>query len=278
MIGSKTYKFIVGVRDLAYIGIVTGPFGGNHACLLLDEDIFEYGTQKTKKIKKYERHKNVGKAKNFDWNYLGKTLNGISRVSPDELENIIEKNGNWGPGHYNFFSHNCHDFVSFCLRNIGFPDNNIKMAICLKRIPPGKIQLKSYYDDNSLDIRGGKIEEGTEIILYPSNGKKHQLFNMVYNSDNTVTYKNGDFAITVKDGNAYTGANIQISECNDTASQKFYLVNSAYGGYNIHSAIDTNYVITIGKEEEKNKKIKKITLSYYSQFSSEQRFKLIYKQ
>ena len=279
MIGSKSYRFIVGVRDLAIVGPLLSPFGGNHACLLLDEDIFEYGTEKTKKIKKYQRHKKVGKVNYFDWDYLGKTLNGIARVSPDELENYIKKDGNWGPGHYNLFSHNCHDFVSFCLKQIGFPYENIQMIICLKRIPPGKVQIKSYYEDISFDIRREKMEDGTEIILFPSHGRKNQIFNMEYNSDNTVTFKNGDFAITVvMDGNYINGASIQISKCNDTAAQKFYLVNSRYGGYNIHSAIDTNYAITIRDEEDKNKKSKKITLNYYSQFSSNQRFRLKYKK
>lgn len=279
MIGSKTYTFRIGIRDLDIIGPIATPLGGNHACILLDKDIFEYGTQKTKKIKKYERHKNVGKVGSFDWDYLGQTLNGLTYISPDELENLIKKDGNWGPGKYNFFSHNCHDFVIFCLQKIGFPESNLTKFICLKRISPGKVQIKSsyYYDDYSFDIRGAKMENGTEIILYQSHGRKNQTFNMEYNSDNTVTFKNGDFAITVKDGEATSGAKIQISECNDTAAQKFYLINSEYGGCNIHSAINPYYAITTCDEEDKNKKMKKINLSYFSQFSSNQRFKLIYK-
>lgn len=177
------------------------------------------------------------------------------------------------------FTHNCHDFVSFCLKKIGFPDYNIKKFVILINTPPGKIQIKSYFDNNSFDIRGGKIEDGKEIILYPSHGRKNQIFDMIYNSDNTVTFKNGDFAISVKDGKV-TDATIQISKCDDTAAQKFYLVNTTLGLYNIHSAINTNYAISIApcKEEDKNKKYKRITLSYlYSQYSSDQGFRLIYK-
>ena len=61
----------------------------------------------------------------FDWNELS-ALQGTTRVTPDELENAIIKSGEWNPGHYKVFDHNCHDFVQFCLREIGCPESMIK--------------------------------------------------------------------------------------------------------------------------------------------------------
>ena len=276
MTDSKTYKFRVGVRDLVSSNKnvpILGLFGANHACLLLNEDIFEYGVLETKE---YVRHKKVGKIKLFDWDHLGETLNGISRISPDKLEEEIKKDGNWGPGHYNFVFHNCHHFVIFCLKAIGFPEDKLKKIICLIRQRPGKVQIKPYFpSDKSLDIRQGKMENGTEIILYKSHGRENQVFNMKYNPDDTVTFSNKEFAIEVKDAEAKDGAIIQISKYNGEAAQKFYLVNAGYGNFTIHSAINPDYVIALS-EVEKDKY--KIQLSYYSQFSSfSQNFKLKYK-
>lgn len=274
---SKTYKFRVGVRDLQSSNKnvpIIGLFGANHACLLINEDIFEYGVLKTKE---YVRHKNVGKDKSFDWDHLGETLNGISRISPDKLDEEIKKDGKWGPGHYNLGNHNCHHFVIFCLKKIGFPEDKLKKFFCLIRQRPGKVQIKPsfLYDDKSLDIRQGKMENGTEIILFKSHGRENQVFNMKYNSDDTVTFSNKEFAIEVKDGEAKSGAIIQISKDIGEEAQKFYLVNAGYGYFTIHSAINPDYVIAVHEEEKDNYKIQ---LSYYSRYSSfRQNFKLKYK-
>ena len=66
----------------------------------------------------------------YDWNYLGTALNGTTKISPDQLETTIKNNGTWGPGYYyaiwfDFSSHNCHDFVRFCLDRIGCPASMI---------------------------------------------------------------------------------------------------------------------------------------------------------
>ena len=116
----KTYYFKVGVRNLLISRNYTRTSKSNHACLLLDNDIFEYGVDTDSNGKrKYSRHKNVDKSfKNqFDWDYLDKK--GITQMSPDELEKEIIANGKWESGHYWLLFHNCHDFVQFCLKKMG---------------------------------------------------------------------------------------------------------------------------------------------------------------
>ena len=109
-----TYKFRVGVKDLGggyeFVSKICPSI--NHAGLLLNEDLFEYGANSEKS---YERHKNVKKDQiGFDWNELS-ALQGTTRVSPDDLEREIKNSGNWNAGSYNALNHNCHDFVQFCL-------------------------------------------------------------------------------------------------------------------------------------------------------------------
>ena len=64
------YKFRVGVKNLgssssgSIFGGSLGSSGFNHACLLLNTDLFEYWSNKEKT---YERHKNVGRDKSYDW-------------------------------------------------------------------------------------------------------------------------------------------------------------------------------------------------------------------
>ena len=61
------YRFRVGVKNLSVSGSI-GSSGYNHACLLLDRDLFEYGCNSDKS---YERHQDVGRDSSFDWDQLG---------------------------------------------------------------------------------------------------------------------------------------------------------------------------------------------------------------
>ena len=117
-----TYRFIVGIRPmdgkfLQVCGDVVVARVGNqnlratHACLLLNEDIFEYGP------KGWHRTWGTGRDPNFDWETLGKKLQGTTHVSPDQLEAAI-KNGAFIHEIYGPY-HNCHAFVRECLRLIG---------------------------------------------------------------------------------------------------------------------------------------------------------------
>ena len=131
------YKFRVGVKNIDNaLGGPLGIFGYNHSCLLLDKDLFEYGANDEQS---YERHKDVGRDDAYDWNLLGTALNGTTKISPDQLETAIKNDGNWGPGHYyaiswDLSSHNCHDFVRFCMDRIGCPASMIsKIGPCFKK-------------------------------------------------------------------------------------------------------------------------------------------------
>lgn len=122
-----TYKFTVGSRILSGGGILISGLGNSlHVCLLLGNDIFEYGVKDDNiedNRKTFKRHKNVGKSKNFDWENNFE-IEGVSNVSPDELEHEIIKSKNWGPGTYDPIEHNCHNFVKFCC-DIIEPDSTI---------------------------------------------------------------------------------------------------------------------------------------------------------
>ena len=126
-----TYRFRVGVKNLGSSFGSLGSSGYNHACLLLNRDLFEYGCNSDKS---YERHKDVGRDSSFNWDELGEALNGTTHISPDQLETAIKNNGNWSGGHYNVLNHNCHDFVRFCLDRIGCPESMIKkVGPCYKK-------------------------------------------------------------------------------------------------------------------------------------------------
>ena len=125
------YEYKVGVRNLDIFKNEKEIQPYNHVCIKLRKDIFEYGVNSEENDKKkYERHKNVGWDPQFDWHYLGKQLNGVTEITPDDLELAIKKDGVWGPGSYNILSHNCHDFVQFCLRILGCAKYKYKTGPC----------------------------------------------------------------------------------------------------------------------------------------------------
>lgn len=127
------YKWTVGVRPLSSEQIQAfcqgatkyaaelgrGPNAKvSHAALLLGDQIFEYG------VNGWERNlADSKKKKEFDWNYLGTDLYGVTQVSPDQLQQIIEADGTWNGVFslhpYTPTGHNCHKFVMFCLNHMG---------------------------------------------------------------------------------------------------------------------------------------------------------------
>ena len=270
-----TYRFRVGVKNLENAaGGPLGFFGYNHACILLNKDLFEYGCQAIKKMKTYERHKDVGRDSSFDWDLIGNALNGTTHISPDQLETAIKNDGQWAEGHYNVLTHNCHDFVRFCLDRIGCPESMIcKVGPCFKKQPENKVQIKSKLANKNLDINENKIENGTKIILWEAHDGENQKFKLVNNPDGTVTFKNKGYAIDVQNGEAKDGAVIQIYESNNTAAQKFYLVHLGFGNYyTIHSAINPLYVIDVcGAQATDGNKIQ----LWKFNFTDAQKFKIV---
>ena len=80
------YRYRVGIRPLStyeksiFFGTKIGcnMFDLKHYCILLDDDIFEYGPDG------YKRRRCVGQHSEFDWNE--KDISGTTNVSPNELE------------------------------------------------------------------------------------------------------------------------------------------------------------------------------------------------
>ena len=88
-----------------------------HAGLLLENEVFDYGGDG------YHR-RNLNDCRNeFRLNIRGYP-EGRTDVSPDMLDERINETDEW-KGNYCIVSHNCHDFVEFCLEKIGNPVKKI---------------------------------------------------------------------------------------------------------------------------------------------------------
>ena len=238
------YCFKVGIKDIGNsFGPFLGAFGYNHACLLLDRDIFEYGSNSEQS---YERHKNVGQDPSYDWLLLD-ALSGQTKVSPDKLERYIKDDASWYSGHYTFYDHNCHDFVKFCLGKIGCKSSMIsKFLFCFKEQVDKPFSIQSFLGDKNLDVCERKIKNEGKIILFRAHNGINQIFTKLKHKDNTVSFIICErFAIDVKWGEAKNGAEIQVWEYNGTNAQKFYLKREIGGFYSIHSAINTDYIIDV---------------------------------
>lgn len=133
--GKGKYRYRIGCRALLGNNKGTNLFPGerhflnaanlNHRCLLLNNDIFEYGD------KGWKRHVNIGMDRDYDWkripvdaisygdkDVLFGLLIGRTDISPNELEEIIDENGEWTSENYNLYFHNCHNFVDWCIKQI----------------------------------------------------------------------------------------------------------------------------------------------------------------
>lgn len=286
-----TYRFRVGVKPLSSVLGALDNIGYNHACLLLNRDLFEYGANEEKS---YQRHRDVGRDSSFNWDKIGEALNGTTYISPDQLETAIKNNGTWATGHYNVLTHNCHDFVQFCLDRIGCPQSMIiKKGQCYKRQNNNNINnneaiyknmpfllaaiskdivIRSALTRKNLDIRGNDIKNGTDIILYQAHGGGSQTFHKVENEDGSLTFKKDGYAIDVRYSEVSNGTTIHIWECNGTNAQKFYLKNEGDGFVSIHSALNYNYVIDVQYSQTDD--FTKIQLWEYNG-SNAQKFKLI---
>ena len=259
----KQYTFRVGIKELNIrLEKLKGPkkpndkniggkalknIGYTHACLLLDNDLFEYGANCNEtKEKTYERHKDAGRDISFDWNELGDAMNGTTNISPNELEEAIINSKKWEKGHYNFAKHNCHDFVKFCLTKLGCKpcllNNETFLKICYERSRLTNIvKIKSALGDKILDIKGYIAKNEAQIVLKYDYGSG-TTFVPIYNKDKTVTFTKDGYAIDVQWSQAKSGTIIHLWEKNGTKAQKFFLKER--GEYvSIHSSIDAKYVI-----------------------------------
>ena len=156
---------------------------------------------------------------------------------------------------------------------IGCPESMIsKVGPCFMKQTNNKVLIRSVLGKKNLDINENKMKNGTAIILYTHHGGENQIFNPIYNSDRTVTFKSKNYAIDVKNGEAKNEGMIQLWECNGSAAQKFYLLETGLGDITIHSAINPAYVLDVkgGESHDGN------TIQLYKlNLTNAQRFKLV---
>lgn len=86
--------------------------------------------------------------------------------------------------------------------------------------------IKSHKDNKSLDIKGGKALNGTNIQTYIVNNTKAQKWKLNYANNGYYFIKSllGNYNIDVKGGVVTTGTNIQIYQNNGTDAQKWKFV------------------------------------------------------
>lgn len=115
------------------------------------------------------------------------------------------------------------------------------------------ISIRSIVGYKNLDIEGGNEKRnGIKIILWDAHGEWNQKFKMLLNTDGTVTFVNGEFAIDAYGGEADNGTQINIWERNGSNAQKFYIEDIGNDNFRIHSAIDEDYCIDVNEFSPEN--------------------------
>ena len=170
-------------------------------------------------------------------------------MSPDDLDAKIIKSGDWNQGKYNCLNHNCHDFLRFCLKEIGCHESMIKKTFfCFKR-QPREYQIRSALGEKNLDIECCQYKNEANIILYEAHGDYNQTFKKVYYKDGAISFikQVGTlyFALDARWGKAEDGTPIILYQYNGTNAQKFYLKDEPGGYVSIQSAINRDYVIDV---------------------------------
>lgn len=271
----SVYRFRVGSQQLNLPGKNT-----THVCLLINEDIFEYGL-KEQEGQKYCRRREVGRENKYDWDHYGNNLNGTTYVSPDDLEKAIINSGEWGPYKYHVSHHNCHDFVVFCLRKLGCPDSMIikhgptfrhqntittpntnsgipMISPCANFMKFLDIKIVSAIDSNKvLDLAGGNVSNHTNIQIWDDcYGNKNQIWRLFKNDEDFSfsirTSHNFNFAIDVSGSGTFDGNNIQLYEWNNTNAQKFYIFIDNEGRFEFLSKCNKNFAIDLKYSQTHN--------------------------
>lgn len=128
---ASSLKYTGKVAVLTSKGQLAGP--GKAVAAILNESTIDWAFSE----EGYIRRKGIGRDNTFDWNEVGEALNGTTCVTPDQLEQKIKDSRLWNNGKYDIFTHNCHDFVKFCLLAVKCPE-----SMCIKRFPCYRNQRK----------------------------------------------------------------------------------------------------------------------------------------
>ena len=109
---TQTYFYKVGNCHLKYTcgscKKQAEKFNMMHYALKLGSYIFEYSKEGVSITSDYTDR--------FNWDEVN--ISGETYTSPKDLEFEIERFGNWKGKDYDFSSHNCQDFVNFCLERL----------------------------------------------------------------------------------------------------------------------------------------------------------------
>jgi len=121
---------IMTLKDLAVrvVGLATTEatlwakdvYNAKHVVVVFERTLFEYDMDGY-----HIREYNPDEDDDFyDWNAL-KALNGMTNKTTQDIIDAVENDPQWKKGNYNLFTHNCHDFVQFCLKAAKFPSSMI---------------------------------------------------------------------------------------------------------------------------------------------------------
>ena len=89
----------------------------------------------------------------------------------------------------------------------------------------GYYTLTSFSSGKKLDVAGGSADEGALVQQYGANGTRAQLWNIVKNSDGSITFVSAidGHALDVMWGAAQNGTRLQQWRRNGSAAQRFFL-------------------------------------------------------
>ena len=95
----------------------------------------------------------------------------------------------------------------------------------------------------SFDIKNGKMENGTEIILFERHNKNNQKWEIINNNDESISFKHDNYALSIENGIAENGKKIILWEYNGKSNQKFFIKKLDNDWVSFHSALNKTLCI-----------------------------------
>ena len=95
----------------------------------------------------------------------------------------------------------------------------------------------------TFDIKFGKIENGTEIILFERHNKNNQKWEIINNNDESISFKHDNYALSIENCIAENGKKIILWEYNGKSCQKFFIKKLENDWVSFHSALNQKLCI-----------------------------------
>jgi acetylxylan esterase len=113
-------------------------------------------------------------------------------------------------------------------------------------IENGRYNIVSSLSGLYLDVYGARMDDGTNVIQYPSNGGANQQFDVEALEDGTYSIRaaHSGKAVEVSQGNANDGAELRQGTYTGGQNQRWHIVDVGDGVYSITSAL-SNMVIDV---------------------------------